>query len=75
MANNRKKEKFNVVFNECASLVLGVSKSLYRSYDTMEEVVYSFRLANNMRMISNHCGEGICLISSSETLTDINNEQ
>ncbi|XP_057998149.1 uncharacterized protein LOC131177213 [Hevea brasiliensis] len=86
LTSNRRKEKFYVVFHglqpgiytswqECTPLVIGVSKSLYKSYDTMEEALHAFNHANNLPMNSYRGGDGMSLVASSGISTTLGNEE
>ncbi|KAF2305588.1 hypothetical protein GH714_006914 [Hevea brasiliensis] len=82
VTSNRRKEKFYVVFHglqpgiytswqECAPHVIGVSRSLYKSYDTMEEALHAFNHANNLPMNSYRGGDGMSLVASSGISTTL----
>ncbi|KAF2297599.1 hypothetical protein GH714_000112 [Hevea brasiliensis] len=86
VTSNRRKEKFYVVFHglqpgiytswqECAPHVIGVSRSLYKSYDTMEEALHAFNHANNLPMNSYRGGDGMSLVASSGISTTLGNEE
>ncbi|XP_021673147.2 uncharacterized protein LOC110659496 [Hevea brasiliensis] len=86
LTSNRRKEKFYVVFHglqpgiytswqECAPHVIGVSRSLYKSYDTMEEALHAFNHANNLPMNSYRGGDGMSLVASSGISTTLGNEE
>ncbi|KAF2289752.1 hypothetical protein GH714_038475 [Hevea brasiliensis] len=86
VTSNRRKEKFYVVFHglqpgiytswqECIPHVIGVSRSLYKSYDTMEEALHAFNHANNLPMNSYRGGDGMSLVASSGISTTLGNEE
>ncbi|KAF2290214.1 hypothetical protein GH714_004099 [Hevea brasiliensis] len=55
--------------------VIGVSRSLYKSYDTMEEALHAFNHANNLPMNSYRGGDGMSLVASSGISTTLGNEE
>ncbi|KAF2283961.1 hypothetical protein GH714_017601 [Hevea brasiliensis] len=86
LTSNRRKGKFYVVFHrlqpgiytsrqECTPLVIGVSKSLYKSYDTMDEALHAFNHVNNLPMNSDRGGDGISLVASYGISTTFGNEE
>ncbi|KAF2297293.1 hypothetical protein GH714_020868 [Hevea brasiliensis] len=86
LTSNRRKKNFHVVFHglqpgiytswqECAQLIIGVSRSLYKSYDTMEKALHAFNHANNLPMNSYRDGDGMSLVASSGISTTLGNEE
>ncbi|KAF2304520.1 hypothetical protein GH714_032895 [Hevea brasiliensis] len=60
---------------ECKAFYAYPVKSLYKSYDTMEEALHAFNHANNLPMNSYRGGDGMSLVASSGISTTLGNEE